>query len=170
LNIFLPYTRLEPVVRRALQAAERLPTEVYVGSADTRYYDLLSDLWSHRETFAIVEHDVIVRPDSLDELEGCPEPWCAFTVPYFVGDYPGLACTKFEASVMGGFPEAMSLVGTMSNASHPPKHWCTLDAFLMSLLYSRGFRKHVHEPALGHYREYAGPPQPTHNCHAVGVQ
>jgi hypothetical protein len=164
MRVVVPFTALAPGVAQALQATEWSWTPVDVSGSDDAYWSLLAGLWESGESFCIVEHDVIVHPSTFDELADCPQSWCAFPVPYFVGDYAGMACVKFSANLIAACPEALQRVGHMSNASHPPRHWCTLDAWLQVVLQSTGVTRHLHGPALGHYREVAGLPQPTHGC------
>jgi hypothetical protein len=164
-KVVLPYTHIEPGVREALAATGWEWEEVDVSGSDENYWSLLHRLWQKGESIYNVEHDVLVRPDSLNELAACPEPWCGFAVPYLGGEYPGMCCVKFSAGIIAVCPDALDQVATMSSDKHPPKHWCSMDHFLqMVVLPATGYRKHVHWPALGHYRDYAGLPQPSHGC------
>lgn len=168
-RVVLAYTKVRPGVREALAATGAEWDEVEtVGS--TGYYDLMADLWRSQRDVIIVEHDVIVRPDSLAELDACARDWCAFPTPYLQGDYAGLSCTKFSGQLMRLVSGAVDRAGLMSNDKHPPRHWCTLDAFLRVQLMRSGMVQHRHEPALGHYRDYGGIPQPAHGCSAVPME
>jgi hypothetical protein len=164
--IVLPYTHISPGVREALTATGREWREVDVSGSDTAYWELLRDLWAEGKTFYSVEHDVIVRPDTFADLEACPEPWCGFLLPYLGGEYPGMGCVKFTDSIIAAVPDALIQSGRMSNGNHPPGHWCSHDHFLQMVVLPAavGHYKHVHGPALGHYREYEGLPQPSHGC------
>ena len=165
MRVVVPFVHIAPGVAEALDATGHPWEAIDVSGSDFNYWTLLSDLWSRKACLILVEHDVIVRPDTLAELEACPRPWCAFTVPYLGGEYPGLGCVKFDASIIAAIPDALDQVGTMSNASHPPKHYCSMDHFLQRVVLPQtGMAQHVHLPALGHYREYEGLPQPSHGC------
>ena len=140
--------------------------EVDVSGSDTAYWELLSDLWAEGESFVVVEHDIIIRHDTLDELEACPEPWCGFPVAYLGGEYPGMACVKFTDRIISACPGALIQSGRMSTDQHSPGHWCTTDHFLQMVVLPAavGHHKHVHSPALGHYRADGLPPMPSHGC------
>lgn len=136
-----------------------------VSASDESYWQLFDELWRKAQTFAIIEHDVVVRPDTLDELEGCEHDWCAFTIPYVGQEYAGLGCAKFTSELIARVPDALAQVaGIPGDATHPPRHWCRLDAWLQGVLEQAGERKHVHGPPLGHRdgeEEYI---RPSHGC------
>jgi hypothetical protein len=170
-KIVLAFTHIAPGVREALSATGRSWDEADVSASDIAYWELLRDLWAEGQTFYNVEQDVIVRPDTFDELEACPEPWCGFPVPYLGGEYPGMACVKFSSEIIAACPDALDRAGAMSNGNHPPKHWCTTDHFLQRVVLPlTGHRQHVHHPALGHYRDYGEIPQPSHGCCGTRVK
>jgi hypothetical protein len=155
-----PYARLRPEVVRALsgQAVEFRD----VSGSDDAYWTLLRDLWAKGETFCIVEHDVVVRPDSLAELAACPSPWCAFEVPYLDRLYAGLACTRFSADLLARYPDALGTISELSDEDHPPKHWCRLDSWLQGyVLHPGGETMCVHGPPLEHVRDGTAP---AHGC------
>jgi hypothetical protein len=164
--VIIPYTPIAPGVREAIAATGHKWEEIYVGNSDQDYFSLFALLCAKGSGFIVLEHDVIVRPDTLDELEACPEPWCAFPVPYLGGEYPGMACAKFTDRIIAACPGALIQVGTMGNDQHSPGHWCTTDHFLQMVVLPAavGHYKHVHPPALGHYRADGLPPMPSHGC------
>jgi hypothetical protein len=165
LKVVVPFVQIAPGVREALAATGHEWEELYVGDSDESYFNLLSGLWTGGEGFIVIEHDVIVRPDTLDELVNCECSWGCFPVPYLGGAYAGMACVKFAGWLTQQYPDAMQQVGTMSNADHLPKHFCTIDSWLqMRVLPGFGLRRHEHGPVLGHYRTYVGSPWPTHGC------
>jgi hypothetical protein len=172
MKVVVPFTHIAPGVAEALDATGHAWEAVDVSGSDDAYWTLLADLWSQGSCFITVEHDVLVRPDTLAELEACPRPWCAFAVPYLGGEYPGLACVKFDSSIISAVPDALIQSGRMSNGNHPQKHWCTTDHFLQMVVLPAavGHYKHVHGPALGHFRDYDGLPQPSHGCCGTRVK
>jgi hypothetical protein len=123
-----------------------------VSESDRAYYDLLSDAWDGAEGFAIVEHDIVVRSDTLDELANCPHDWCAFAYQYgHWGLQYGLGCVKFSTDLIARCPDAMDRVGVLSDERHPRRHWCRLDAWLQGVvLPSMGETPHGHGPPLVH--------------------
>ena len=162
-KVYAPFTGFAPGVREALKATGHPVTEVYVGARDDAYWELLNGLWSKGQSFIVVEHDIVVRADTFEELENCPYEWCSFGAPYFVGVYHGLACVKFSDTLISRHPKAMEQVAAYPpDEKHPPKHYCRLDALLQQALF--GEYRHCHETVLGHVRPYDGPPQPGHGC------
>lgn len=165
MRIVAPYVTFAPGVVEALAATDWRWERADVSADVTAYWALLADLWLAGEPFCIVEHDVLVRPGTFDELADCPHRWCAFPVPYLGGEYAGLGCVKFSAELIAACPDALQRVGHMSNAGHEPRHYCTVDAWLQVVLMSTSIPRHVHQPALGHWRPYPGSPWPSHGCH-----
>lgn len=164
LIVYLPFTAVAPGVREALRATQHPYREVYVGMRDTAYWELLSGLWSKGQTFAIVEHDIVVQPDSLKELEECPWDWCSFGAPYFRGVYHGLGCIKFGTELIKRHPGALEQVAAYPpDDKHPPKHWCRIDTYLQRAL--SGEYHHRHEAVLTHVKDEKL--LPTHGCVAV---
>ena len=117
-----------------------------------------------KNSFIIVEHDIVVEPDSLKELELCASPWCSFRMEYFVMGYPGLGCAKFTGNFIKSYPNAIDRVGSMSDPRHPPRHWCRVDGWLSQVLYGAGAEQHVHDTLLRHIRDEEGVPYPSHGC------
>jgi hypothetical protein len=88
---------------------------------------------------------VVVWPGALEELWGCPEPWCAFG--YSPNDnfadhvrtlFPYLGCAKFAAPIIAASP------GAWDDADD----WLTLDRHIASVLRSLGFDVHQHFPPV----------------------
>lgn len=152
MRVVVPYTgTIDPRVLDALTIEEDCACVDVTGS-ERAYYDLLSSLWRDGEAFCIVEHDVIVNPDSLQELADCPEDWCSFPYDYAEwGLTHGLGCVKFSADLIARNPTAMIRVGVLSDAKHAKRHWCRLDARLQGvILPSSGETLHRHETPVTH--------------------
>jgi hypothetical protein len=162
-KVYAPFTAFAPGVREALKATGHPVTEVYVGGRDDAYWELLNGLWSEGQSFIVVEHDIVVRAETFEELESCPYQWCSFGSPYFMGVYHGLGCVKFSDRLISRHPRAMEQVAAHPpDEKHPPKHYCRLDAYLQLVL--SGEYRHRHETVLEHVRSYDGPPRPGHGC------
>ena len=166
--VVMPYTRLRPEVVEALAGWD--VAFVDVSGSDDAYWQLLANLWSEGRSFLIVEHDVVVRPDTLGELEQCHHPWCSFQVPYVGKLYAGLSCAKFSAALIARYPDALNRIAELEDEDHPPKFWCRLDSHLQShVLNPGGEEMHVHGPPLGHIRDDSSPATPwaigpAHGC------
>ena len=132
--VFVPWTREHPEARDALASAD--PVYVGVASAPIMYWRLVRSLWMAGRPFTIVEHDVVVRPDSVGELDACPERWCAFKVTTGEGWVCTLGCVRFRPWAYWPVPE--------------PTRWQDLDWTLEAALVKAGWQKHVHDPILDH--------------------
>lgn len=159
MKVYCPHTRLAPETRAALDNSGYEWTAVDVSGSDTAYFSLLDRLWSTGETLTLVEHDIVISAEALDSLDACPREWCSCRYPYLAGTYAGLGCTRFRAGLIARHPDLMTIVASMSNDSHEPRHWCTLDAFMGSILMRRGERQCTDHPEVGHPSR-----SPAHGC------
>lgn len=132
--VYVPWTREHPEAREAL--ASEGPHYIDVSRDDYAYWRLFRTLWMGGRPFTIVEHDVVVRPDSIAELDACPERWCAFRVTTGEGWVCTLGCVRFRPS--GSWPVTEGA------------RWQDLDWTLEAALVKAGWQKHVHEPILDH--------------------
>jgi hypothetical protein len=133
--VYVPWTRLDPDCVAALGLA----AYVFVGDDRTQYWRLVRQLWDTGEPFIIVEHDVIVGPTTLTDLDTCPQPWCANAVHSVdVGTGQSwvatFGCVRFRPS--GAYPLA------------DPVDWTELDMATERALLELGWEKHVHWPLL----------------------
>jgi len=137
MTVYVPWTRQYPECRAAL--APSSPVYVDVSADDFAYWRLARALWGEREPFTIVEHDVLVEPGSIEELDACPEPWCAFAI-HSVDVGTGMSwvatfgCVRFRPS--GAWPLL------------DPVGWTWLDMETEDALHALGWAKHVHGPLL----------------------
>lgn len=155
-----PENHLAPV-EAALTAAS-VPYDVYdVGEADDSYWTLLGALWAGGDGFIVVEHDILVLPETIPELESCPEPWCCAPYPYLGGrgTIIGLGCTKFSAEITTAVPDAVIRAGQMVD-SHPARHWCRLDSRIQRALVDSGYHAHFEHTAVDHLNQRG----PSHGC------
>ena len=159
MKIVCPYTEIEKRTRDGLDSTTYPWEERWVGESLTAYWDLLSGLWKAGETFVIVEHDIVIHPDTIDDLLDCDAPWCAATYPYLDGMYPGLGCMKFDEKLMARLPDLLDQVATFNYPGHGPKHYCTLDAAIQRNLWSSGLWACVNHKSVGHMHRWPG-----HGC------
>lgn len=164
LRIICPFVHGdEPGVERGLhplteQALARYAPDAemhYVGTRHDAYRELLEEAWAARESFLVVEHDIEIRAGLVEELDACPEPWCA--APYVVGSDPNgfiessLGCTRFSAELLRDAPQIISGL--------PVRDWRRLDCEISPRLRTAGYEPHVHLPAVLHHHRYpAGVP------------
>ena len=139
---------------------------------DTGYFMALDENWTPTLThevqpFIVVEHDIIIRPETLRELRDCPEDWCSIPYPYL--DKPeawGMGCVKFTDRLIVRNYSMFRDLAPVGDALHPPMHWCIIDWRIWQYLTAKGEQRHDHPgPALGH----VGHPGTTsaHGCFQV---
>ena len=150
MRVVHPTTRISPDAIQSLVRTGHAVEFVDVSGSDRAYFDLLAQLWAAGETFAIIEHDIVVTPSTLNELDACPHDWCAFPFRYLGRLQYGLGCVKFSAALMARIPDAIIRIGVMSDARHDRRHWCRLDAWLTTVLESVGEVRHEHLPEVWH--------------------
>lgn len=162
MKVYIPFTDLRKETLAAIVKSKCDYELVNVSGSDEAYWELLDDLWTRGETFAIVEHDVVIHPTAISELQQCGSSWCAFPTPYFYGTHVGLGCVKFGSDLIKRFPSALDRVAELFDDKHPPKHWCRLDAWLQTRVLPQQER-HVHQPPIGHIRS-GSVIRPSHGC------
>lgn len=136
-------------------------------AGDDEYFTTLSMRWDGGETFGVQEHDIIPNPDTWAKMEACPNDWCAAPYPYLNRERQfGLGCVKFSAAVIARHSSMFGVIGTWHNERHPPKHWCTLDAWTYQFLRAFGeTRCEDHEP-VGHVG-HPGKKSSAHGCFTI---
>lgn len=119
---------------------------------DGAYARLVERLWGRRETFVVVEQDVVPHAGAIAELVQCPAPWCSHCY-----DDPGyqrvpmLGLAKFAASLLAKTPEVATTV-LRDGARHAvPVHWRQLNEVLVAHLLARGVTWHRHLPDVEHH-------------------
>lgn len=165
MRIVVPYTKVNPDTR------DSVPTHTEwcdVSGDDEAYWRLLRDVWADGESFVVIEHDVVCRPDILEGFESCPEPWCAHRYadmchPECAEAWANmLGCTRFTADVIAAVPDAVTsitnpafrnwhnvcdgIAGPMPHPDHPGAVWLAEQPGLGNTLRGNGFTHHWHEP------------------------
>ncbi len=137
---------------RLALAQDGVEAEYHHMTAEDSYHCLLSGLWSAHETFTVVEHDIVVHPGGIQELENCSEPWC--TYPYYcsVGWIEdGLGCTKFGAELLSRYPAALQ--EPFPTCCSHTRYYCGLDRLIAHKLNELGLKPHVHMPGVVNLNE-----------------
>jgi len=133
-QVYVPWTRQHPECWDALAGRDVVSAQLQ--SDEHAYWRLVRYLWGKGDPFTLVEHDVVVLPDTLDELDNCPHPWCAFKVTTGEGWAATLGCVRFTPVGEWPVPE--------------PTRWQDLDWTLEAALVKAGWSKHLHSPILDH--------------------
>lgn len=144
--VYVPFTAPGPELATRVALLPHHPAYVEV-RGDTGYPLMLSQLWEKRQTFIVVEQDVVPWPGAIAALEACPEPWCAhaYDTRYEMeGGAPGdavyLGCVKFASRLMHEVPNAWRCWQT--------PHWASVDTHISTVLRNAGFDVHQHRPAV----------------------
>ena len=112
---------------RALRQQQRYGREVAfhdVSGDDFAYGRLFARLWRAGDEFAIVEHDVVVRPDAFDRLDACPSDYCSPNA---------FCCVRFRSSLIAKHRDLPEVIGAC--------HWGSLAAEADRVLCERGQRR-----------------------------
>lgn len=158
-KVVCPHVTISPETFAALNRSGYAWEPADVSGSEAAYWGLLAGLWSAGEAFAIVEHDIVPSAEALGSLASCGGDWCACAYPYVNGLYAGLGCARFSAAITGRHPDLMDVVAGMSDATHPPRHWCRLDGWMRSVLMQRGEGQCTAHPEAGHPSR-----APSHGC------
>lgn len=160
MKVVVPYV-IGGLRDETLRAVSQQPdVEFVLLEDDEAYWRVWKELWEAGTDFVVVEQDIVPGPDTFSLFEQCPELWCAHAYPYSVfGLYAGTGCVRFRAELLAATPLLIDHVGQSFDTTHPPKHWCRLDAWMQNELHTAGYRMHRHEPPVAHID-----PGNSHGC------
>ena len=141
-NVYVPWAKEYPECRVALAPSE--PIYIDVSGDEFAYWRMMKAVWEKGEPFIIVEHDVLVAPDTIERLAACPRVWCSQRVHSVdVGHgrpwVAALGCAHFRPE--GDYPVRW------------PVSWKELDMATEDFLTLERFqRKHIHKRLLLTYQ------------------
>lgn len=75
MNIFVPFTDLQPITKYCLK--DYTYSEVPITEEDS-YWRYFKSQWNKGESFINVEQDVVFWPGALESLWNCAHYWCIF--------------------------------------------------------------------------------------------
>lgn len=118
------------------------------------YGRILADLWDVAEGLAVVEQDIVIRPDVVDAFLNCPEPWCCYPYECRSSVIPMLGCTRFDSKFLCSYPDAMEEALTLPGG-YGPGHYRSVDYSLFRdvLALKHGLQPHCHLPPVEHLNE-----------------
>ena len=145
--VYYPHTAVLPEIA---EAAPVNATWVNVAASPLSYWAAMASWWERGETFAVVEHDVVARPDVFTSFEDCPEPWCLYG--YGNMCHPAcqeawrnqLGCTRFRAEIIAAVPDAV-----LGMEPHL-RDWHNMCDGVGNALRAAGYTHHWHYPAIEH--------------------
>lgn len=113
------------------------------------YGRILSQYWKAGQDFAVVEPDIVVRPDVVCDFLYCKHEYCCYPYAWTTNVGPALGCTWFRSDFLKRYPDAMSEV-LRRHVS-----WRQVDVVLMRHILARqyGEQPHVHLPPVKHLNE-----------------
>lgn len=123
---YVPFARVHP------DTVAGAPTDaiwVDVSSSPTAYFGMLQEIWARGETFALLEHDVVCRPDVIAAMESRLEPWVSFGysdichVECMEAWRDMLGCTRFRAELLEAVPDAVSSIPAEGRDWHELCNW-----------------------------------------------
>jgi len=119
------------------------------------YADLLIELWDAKETFGVVEQDVVPHRLVPEKWGRCRHLWCGFGYPVARGGRPVvcLGCTRFASQLMVEHPAAMQEAASIEDGL-PAKHWQRMDGRVAKVLFERGVQLVEHVPPVRHLHDY----------------
>jgi hypothetical protein len=156
-RVLVGYTNLRPEVREALDRHAvphgcEIVYEDCTPSSD-HYHDTLTREWARQETFAVVEHDIVIDERVIPSFDGCPEVWCGFGYELAVGYQVCLGCTRFRAELIAEVPDLLDLVQHETQSGVPAKAWYRMDVRIGEVLKHRGYTPHLHMPPIRHLND-----------------
>ena len=108
---------------------------------DDSYGGMFVELWNAGDPFIICEWDVVPYPGAIQSLLECNERWCGFKYPLQGGNIAhSFGLNKYHPE--GELPPTTEQVP-----------WWQLDGVVVPALRKRGWRPHIHEPAVAHARK-----------------
>jgi hypothetical protein len=106
--------------------------ESIVAGDDRAYGSILSGRWGtateRGDALAIVEPDIVVRPDVIAEFLDNPAPYLCFPYAWTTNIGPALGCTRFSAAFIARYPTLMA------EAQLTGVGWQQLDVVIMRRL------------------------------------
>jgi hypothetical protein len=154
LRILVPYVRLSPMTRAALEAEGYHPIYVHTPGPHG-YIDALETMWGTGEGFIVVEQDKVPPAGALAEAWACAEDYCCFRCEMTTGgftDFPSLSTVKFSTSLVRRAPALMQEVRHTAIGSSPPGHYSRLDmAIYTTAMLGYMTKPHWHEQQIHHY-------------------
>ena len=153
MRLLVPFATLRDETRAALEADGRKAEYVRVGpDTPEAYFELLRSIWAEGREFTVIEHDIVVYPGALAELEACSNPWCG--KPYMLSTGVAghcLGCTRFSEELVRAEPDAIEATAQLRHDDATGRrHYGRLDSRLREVLEGRGYTFCTHWPAVEH--------------------
>ena len=147
MTVLYCYTKIHERALEALASDEFEIALTNTSGDEFTYWRALSRWWGF-DDLIIIEHDIVVNPDTIESLYVCNEDWCVYTYPIWDNGWhtditAALGCTKFSVNLQEQFPSL-----------EPPVPWHHIE-WITKPFWDAGVRPHVHG-TVQHLHDYAG--------------
>lgn len=153
-RIVVPYTTLHKDTRAALEPYGDRVQYVDVSGDEGAFWCLFRDLWAAGEDVILIEHDIVVRPATIDHFDRCPQSWCSCSYTWrwkpayhWLTDRStkvlnaSLGCVRFRAELLADCPELGSddVLEDVVEGLPPgvPLPWSFVDSVFLAVMYGR---------------------------------
>lgn len=140
----------DSVARQEIVKWVRLPNKMELHYVDRDdhfgYANILAEYWRKGHSFAVIEPDIVVRPDVIATILHCDCGYGAYPYAWTTNVGPALGCTWFRKEFLKAYPDAMEEVVKRQIS------WRQVDVVLMRHVLARmyGIQPHVHLPPVEH--------------------
>lgn len=145
MELFLPYTKIQPATLICLRSYDYEPVKMVGRYGYSKYF---KQRWEEKEDFINVEHDSVLWPGAIESLQKCGEPWCAF-------DYSSITNWKWENEVgilhsaqMGCMKITKELIDKTPGIWDKGINWRYCDIHLFNEAKKVGIVPHQHFPGI----------------------
>jgi hypothetical protein len=154
MKIIVPFATKAPMIQ-AVQIALRQdghePLYVHCKHEED-YFNLVAEHWEAKEDFCVIEHDIVIWPGALQELEDCEELWCVR--PYYCSVgwiIDGLGCTKFSSEMMTKYSDFFK--EPFPKCCMHTKNYCGLDRLIAHRMMDLEIKPHIHNPGVSNLND-----------------
>jgi hypothetical protein len=149
MNVFVPYTEIQPATLEALKPYEFTPVRMVT---DYDYLNYFHTRWEHGECFVNCEHDTVFHAGAIEELENCNYEWCAFGISesdnFVEGTVVSLAMMRFKARFIKKCPDLWEKMYTTDIGYWGLPSWKWCDVWLQRYTRKKGIICHQHYPPV----------------------
>lgn len=162
LSVWLPYVPGNPyrgVINAVLDQDTRARAVPTPANEPYAYPQLVTDLWARGESFALVEHDIIVPRGALARLRDCPNLWCCHPVALDGVLHPeSFGLVRFRRELLQLHPDAAARAYRVNRRGRVRVPWWSIDVAMWHVLRAAGHDVHMHDPPPLHLHDYRMPP------------
>lgn len=142
MKVFVPYTKLQDATLISLRGYEyeTVPVKGKYG-----YSKFLKDRWEAGESFINIEHDSVLWPGAIENLENCIGTWCAFDYTQAVWK---TQLAPLNSIPMGAVKITQEVMAKTWGVWDKPVDWRGCDVHLFKAARAAGLKIHQHFPGI----------------------